>query len=154
MATNDNHVFDSEKHVVLTYINQWENHSITKIRLNAEAMRNELRETLTKRRENFVNILSQINTRIETHPDELYEYLNQWTTQLTQLREEFLNFSSSIHLERESKNTSIYLLKLCYQGKKIQPMNEFKVETENCFPRNILFSVFSRMKIPLMFREI
>lgn len=130
MATNDNHVFESEKHVVLTYINYWENHSIAKIRSNAEAMRNELREILAERREHFANTLTQIQTKLETHPDEVYDHLNQWTAPLTQLRDELLNFSSSIHLERESKSTSINLLKLCYEGKKIRPMHEFRVSTK------------------------
>lgn len=139
MTANDNAVFGTDKHVVFTHIDQWENHSIAKIRSNAEQIRNEVRELLAKERENFVDVLTQINTKIEAQPDELYNYLNRWTAQLSQLRDKFLNLSSSIRLEQDANNTSIRLLKVSYRRKKIKPIDQHKVYSAYSSSRKISF---------------
>jgi hypothetical protein len=62
---NENDYLEFDNHVVFTYINQWENHSIAKIRLAAQEARNDLEQLFAKQRQDFANLLSQINKWIQ-----------------------------------------------------------------------------------------
>ncbi|CAF0779405.1 unnamed protein product [Rotaria sordida] len=64
---NDNHLSQYNDHVLFIYINQRKNHSIAKIQLTAQQARNDLQEIFNKKRQDFVNLLNQINKEIDTN---------------------------------------------------------------------------------------
>ncbi len=60
MTTNNNNQFSEfDNHVIYTYIDQWENHSIAKIRLAAQQTRDDLKRVFSKSRDEFFKLLNK-----------------------------------------------------------------------------------------------
>ncbi|UJR32321.1 hypothetical protein I4U23_019785 [Adineta vaga] len=122
MATNDD-VFNSiksslqsENYTIFTSINEWERHSIGKIQLVAEQVRNDLKRLFDKKREDVHNLLIQSNNRIDRN-SMINNDLIDLTKELHKFREELLNLTSKIHIEHDKNQSPIYLIKLLPQQK-------------------------------------
>jgi hypothetical protein len=112
---DNNDYLQFDDHVLFTYINQWENHSIAKIQLAAQQARNDLKQFFDNQRQDFVDLLNQINKKIDT---DLNADINliKWTKQLNELRQDLSNISSNIYLEHDRNKSPIYLIKLFHQN--------------------------------------
>jgi phage-related protein len=120
MATNNittENANEFDNHVLFTYINQWEKHSIGKIQLAAQEARNDLKELFAQQRQDFVHLLNQINKEIDADLN-TNSNLIKWTEQLNKLRRDLSTMSAYIHLEHEKSKTPIYLIKLFQKNTK------------------------------------
>ncbi|CAF1372556.1 unnamed protein product, partial [Rotaria sordida] len=104
---NDNHLSQYDDHVLFIYINQWENHSIAKIQLTAQQARNDLQGIFNKKRQDFANLLNQINKEVDTN---LHENINlsKCVEQLDKLRQDLSNLSTCIYLEHDKNESPIH----------------------------------------------
>jgi phage-related protein len=120
MATNNittENANEFDNHVLFTYINQWEKHSIGKIQLAAQEARNDLKELFAQQRQDFVHLLNQINKEIDADLN-TNSNLIKWTEQLNKLRRDLSTMSAYIHLEHEKSKVPIYLIKLFQKNTK------------------------------------
>ena len=150
MATNDNiqiliedenYYTELKNHVVFTYIDQWENHSIAKIQLIAQKSRNDLKQLIAKQHQDFVNLLRQMNKQGETTITN--NQLNQWTKQLDKLRQDLLNLSSNIYLTHDKNQSPIYLIKLSQKNiNEIKQIDQKIVIRNKCKVLNICLFFF------------
>jgi hypothetical protein len=153
MTTNNNNQFSEfDNHVIYTYIDQWENHSIAKIRLAAQQTRDDLKRVFSKSRDEFFKLLNQINQQLDSNPN-FHSNLYKWTTQLTKLRQDLSDLSSSVHLEQETSITPIYLIKLFHKNMdQVKSIDQNKVKLKK---NDFLYEIFlHRMKILSMFLEL
>ena len=118
MATNDDiynttkSSLQSDNYAIFTAINEWERHSIGKIQLAAEKVRNELKRYFEKKREDVVNSLIQVNNEITQNSMNNID-LDELTREFQRFRKELSNLSSTIHLEHDKSQSPIYLITLC-----------------------------------------
>ncbi|CAF1381678.1 unnamed protein product [Rotaria sordida] len=128
---NDNHLSQYDDHVLFIYINQWENHSIAKIQLTAQQARNDLQGIFNKKRQDFANLLNQINKEVDTNSHENIN-LSKCVEQLDKLRQDLSNLSTCIYLEHDKNESPIHLIKLFYKNN-----NQIKQIDDNTNDENI-----------------
>lgn len=109
------YMVDFDDHVVFTYINQWEKHSIGKIQLAAQQARNDLIEIFNSKNQSLINIINQLNKQLEQKQN-LEIYLNKSKQQLIKLQQDLSKFFSHISLEHDQDQLPIYLIKLNYDN--------------------------------------
>ena len=100
-----------DNNVLLIYIDQWENHSVAKIRTAAQQARNSLKQIFYQKHQDILGLLNEINKEAETNSyndDKVFnckEHLNK-------LREDISDLSKYIHIKHDKEETPIYLIKL------------------------------------------
>lgn len=128
---DDRNLLQYNDHVVFNYINQWENHSIAKIRQAADDARNDLRQIFDRKMQQFNNILNKIGKDVEIHTIENIN-IPKWTEQLVKLRDDLSNISKYIHLEHDQDEPPIYLIKLSQKiNNQMKPNDDDKVILTN-----------------------
>jgi phage-related protein len=131
---NENNYLEFDNHVIFTYINQWENHSISKIQLAAQQARNDLKQLFTKNRQDFINLLNQVNKEVDENLN-TSNNLTKCTEQLNKLQKDLSNMSSYIHLEHDKTKSPIYLIKLFHKNK-----NQTKqIDNDTVIHKNLFF---------------
>jgi hypothetical protein len=116
-AANNDHQYQLgfDDHVVFTYINQWEKHSIAKIQLAAQHARNDFIQIFDSKSRCLRNLINQLNKQLQQKQN-IEMNLNKAKEELNQLREDLSKFFTSVHLEHDQNQLPIRLIKLNYEN--------------------------------------
>ncbi|CAF0967912.1 unnamed protein product [Adineta ricciae] len=128
---------DHSKHALLTRINQWEQESLTKIQIAAQAARTTLQQLLNRPKNNLQVSISKVTEELQSSR-ELDDYteldIKRWTDQLQEFRK-ILDCPIPVNLEYEKDSRSaIRLLKITepqpldthYQTTQIHELSDWK----------------------------
>ncbi len=114
-TTTTTNIDQFDNHVVYTYIDQWEKHSIAKIQLAAQQARDDLKEAFTESNDECLKLLYQLNEQLDATQNftgKIYTLMQK----LNKLRQELSN--PSIHLEQDTNVAPIYFIRLSRKRKQ------------------------------------
>lgn len=102
--------FGDRDHVLFTYINQWEKHSIAKIQQAAEQARLDLKELLAARSEYLFASINQLNKKMASPGTD--PTAEVWTRQLIELKQQVADMSAQTQLEHDRRKSPISLIQV------------------------------------------
>ena len=106
--------FGEKDHLVFTYINQWEKHSMGKIQQVAEQARLDLKELLASRSRYLLQSINQTTEEIKSAAADVNA--DVWARKLVELRQELADMSSRIQLEHDRRRTPICFIRVTNPG--------------------------------------
>jgi hypothetical protein len=122
------------RHPLLSQIDEWEQTSITKIHVAAEAARRDLRQLLNQTKNDVKTSVDKIVDELQTHRglDDYTEVdLTRWSTKLTEVRK-LIEAPLTIEIVADPNiSTVIYLIKVHEQTQLHLPSNSARVPEKN-----------------------
>ncbi|CAF1211625.1 unnamed protein product [Didymodactylos carnosus] len=114
---------ENDAHLILSRIDAWEQESITRVQVAAEAARTDLRELISRTKNERKALLGKLADELQSNrksDDYTENDINRWIQQLKGLRE-IMEKPSNVEIVEESNGASIHLIKVRENCSQQQP---------------------------------